>query len=125
MLDALALAAVSLALLYAALTVINLASFHVPRRAPKGARPSVSLLIPARDEAANIDAALGSALASEGVDLEVVVLDDGSTDGTARGSRPGPPATRACASRRARRCPRGGTASSARAGTSLGRPRTT
>ena len=82
MLDALALAAVSLALLYAALTVINLASFHVPPRAPKGARPSVSLLIPARDEAANIDAALGSALASEGVDLEVVVLDDGSTDGT-------------------------------------------
>ena len=82
MLTALATAVVALALLYAALTVINLLAFRVPFPAPEGARPRVSLLIPARDEAANIDAALEAALASEGVDLEVVVLDDGSTDGT-------------------------------------------
>ena len=83
MIDALATAAVSLALLYAALTAINLLAFRPPPPAPRDARPRVSLLIPARDEARNIDAALGAALASEGVDLEVVVLDDGSTDGTA------------------------------------------
>ena len=82
MIDALATAAVSLALLYAVLTTINLLAFRPPARAPAGARPSVSLLIPARDEAGKIDAALAHALASEGVDLEVVVLDDGSTDGT-------------------------------------------
>lgn len=83
MLAALAGAAVTLALLYAALTVINLLAFRAPAAPPPGARPRVSLLIPARDEARTIDDALAAALASEGVDLEVVVLDDGSTDGTA------------------------------------------
>lgn len=82
MLTALATVAVSLALLYAALTVINLLVFRPPGPAPEAARPRVSLLIPARDEAHNIDGVLSAALASEGVDLEVVVLDDGSTDGT-------------------------------------------
>jgi hypothetical protein len=42
----------------------------------------VSVLIPARNEARNIAAAVGCALASEGVELELIVLDDGSTDGT-------------------------------------------
>ncbi len=83
MIDALAIAATALALLYAGLTTINLLAFRPPPPAPAGARPRVSLLIPARDEVRTIDAALGAALASEGVDLEVVVLDDGSTDGTA------------------------------------------
>lgn len=45
--------------------------------------PRVSVLIPARDEAAGIRASLESILASRGVDLEVVVLDDHSTDDTA------------------------------------------
>ncbi|WP_043830533.1 glycosyltransferase [Muricoccus aerilatus] len=43
----------------------------------------VSVLIPARDEAANIGACLDAALASTGVAVEVLVMDDGSTDGTA------------------------------------------
>ena len=41
------------------------------------------MLIPARNEEANIAAALRSVLQSDGVDLEVIVLDDGSTDRTA------------------------------------------
>ena len=46
-------------------------------------RGSVSVLIPARDEANSIGASVGAALANREVDLEVVVLDDHSTDGTA------------------------------------------
>jgi len=42
----------------------------------------VSILVPARDEAANIAACLDAALASAGVPVEVVVMDDGSTDAT-------------------------------------------
>lgn len=42
----------------------------------------VSILIPARNEAANIEACLRAALASRGVAVEVVVADDGSEDGT-------------------------------------------
>ncbi|WP_376098867.1 glycosyltransferase [Roseomonas sp. CCTCC AB2023176] len=43
----------------------------------------VSILIPARDEAENIGTCLDAALASTGVAIEVVVMDDGSRDGTA------------------------------------------
>ena len=82
MLTLLATAAAALACLYAVVTVLNLTIYRAPRPAPPEARPGVSLLIPARDEAGNIDAALSAALSSEGVELEVVVLDDGSTDGT-------------------------------------------
>jgi hypothetical protein len=45
--------------------------------------PAISVLIPARDEEAVIGAAVKAALASRGVELEVVVLDDGSQDRTA------------------------------------------
>jgi Glycosyl transferase family 2 len=83
MLYALSHAAAVLAGLYAVLTFLNLLVFRAPPRRRGAERPAVSLLIPARDEAKNIDGALGAALASEGVKLEVVVLDDGSTDGTA------------------------------------------
>jgi cellulose synthase/poly-beta-1,6-N-acetylglucosamine synthase-like glycosyltransferase len=82
-LEILAYAALALALLPAVLTALNLAVFRAPPRSGPGPRPRVSLLIPARDEEANIGAALGAALASEGVELEVLVLDDGSTDRTA------------------------------------------
>ncbi|MDX1385839.1 MAG: glycosyltransferase, partial [Thermoanaerobaculia bacterium] len=53
------------------------------RRLPP-ARPlrPVSLLIPARNEVRNIGGAVAAALDSRGVDFEVVVLDDGSTDRT-------------------------------------------
>jgi hypothetical protein len=46
-------------------------------------RPRVSVLIPARNEERSIGAAVTSALASEGVELEVIVLDDHSDDATA------------------------------------------
>lgn len=45
-------------------------------------RPAISVLIPMRDEAANAAAACAAILASEGVTVELVVLDDGSTDAT-------------------------------------------
>jgi len=45
--------------------------------------PSVSVLIPARNEELNIRAAIESVLQSEGVNFQVLVWDDGSTDATA------------------------------------------
>jgi cellulose synthase/poly-beta-1,6-N-acetylglucosamine synthase-like glycosyltransferase len=45
--------------------------------------PPVSVLIPARDEERSIAAAVESVLASSGVEVEVIVLDDVSTDRTA------------------------------------------
>jgi hypothetical protein len=53
------------------------------RPAPAEGVPSVSVLIPARNEEANIAEAVACVLASTGVTLELCVLDDGSTDGTA------------------------------------------
>lgn len=44
--------------------------------------PRVAIILPTRDEAANIDAVLASLLAQEGVNYEVLVIDDGSTDAT-------------------------------------------
>jgi glycosyltransferase involved in cell wall biosynthesis len=49
-----------------------------PRRDP----PLVSLVIPARDEARNIERCVASALASDYPRLEVIVVDDHSSDGT-------------------------------------------
>jgi hypothetical protein len=45
-------------------------------------RPRVSVLVPARNEAASIERLIRDVLASEGIDLELVILDDDSTDGT-------------------------------------------
>ena len=57
----------------------NLRQYRRPL-APAGPQtpPSVSVLIPARDEEISIAAAVQSALASRGVDLELIVLDDHS-----------------------------------------------
>ena len=57
-----------------------------PKAPAPGAEPAgdlVSILIPARDEAAHIAACVQAALASAGVAVEVLVMDDGSRDGTA------------------------------------------
>jgi glycosyltransferase involved in cell wall biosynthesis len=70
-----------LAALPAALGVHNLR--RLPSLRGERAEGLVSVLIPARDEAANIEACIAAALASRGVAVEVVVMDDGSTDGTA------------------------------------------
>lgn len=71
-----------LSILPAALFLRNLALYRrLSERKATGA--GCSVLIPARDEEHNIAAALHSVLRSEDVDLEVIVLDDSSTDRTA------------------------------------------
>ncbi len=68
------------------MTVLNLLTW--PRRGHKGGKSpsaaSVSVLIPARDEAHTIEACLRSVLDSTVQATEVLVYDDGSTDGTAQ-----------------------------------------
>ncbi|WP_262298531.1 glycosyltransferase [Microvirga sesbaniae] len=64
------------------LALMNLSTFRAtPRHAPRG-DVLVSILIPARNEAKNIGPALEAALGSMGVPVEILVMDDGSTDGT-------------------------------------------
>ena len=73
-----------LALLVAGLTAhtaVNARLLRTPRAT--GTALSVSVLLPVRDEAGRVEACLRALLAQQGVDLEIVVLDDESTDGTA------------------------------------------
>jgi glycosyltransferase involved in cell wall biosynthesis len=49
---------------------------------PPAARGSLSVIIPARNEGPGVAAGLRSLLASKGVDLEVIAVDDRSTDET-------------------------------------------
>ena len=60
---------------------VNARLLRVPTATRTDAR--VSVLLPVRDEAPRVAACVRSLLAQSGVDLEVVVLDDGSSDGTA------------------------------------------
>ncbi|WP_338665712.1 glycosyltransferase [Pararoseomonas sp. SCSIO 73927] len=73
--------ALALAALPAGMAAANLA-LQPRAKAGPAAGTMVSVLIPARDEAANIGACLDAALASAGVDVEVLVMDDGSLDAT-------------------------------------------
>lgn len=74
--------ALVLAVFPAVIGAINLALVRAPAgRVPKGAL--VSILVPARNEAANIADCLQHALGQQGAQVEVIVMDDGSTDGTA------------------------------------------
>jgi cellulose synthase/poly-beta-1,6-N-acetylglucosamine synthase-like glycosyltransferase len=61
-------------------SAVNATLLRVPTATATPAR--VSVLLPVRDEAARVEPCLRALLAQTGVDLEVVVLDDGSTDGT-------------------------------------------
>lgn len=56
---------------------------HLRQYAPLASGPLVSVIIPARNERQNIDACVRSILATAYVPLEVIVVDDRSTDGTA------------------------------------------
>ncbi|MES2570433.1 MAG: glycosyltransferase family A protein [Verrucomicrobiota bacterium] len=72
------------ALLPALLFAANLRLYLPPGPVTNPGEVQVSVLIPARNEAANIEEALASVLdAAEGVICEVIVLDDASTDQTA------------------------------------------
>ena len=78
--------ALSTALLAAALLVALANLLTAPRLERAGAprrRPRVSLLVPARDEEANLAAHLPAWLALDYPELEILVLDDDSSDGTA------------------------------------------
>jgi glycosyltransferase involved in cell wall biosynthesis len=81
---AFAVASMLCAITPAVLFVMNLRRYRVPAlpTASEKKMPGISVLIPARDEAHGIEAAVASVLASEGVTFEVVVMDDSSTDGT-------------------------------------------
>lgn len=85
-LELVALVALVLAAIPAGLFVVNL-SFYRPLSKRSGQpvrRQALSVLIPARNEERNIRTTLEAALANLGCDFEVVVLDDHSTDATAR-----------------------------------------
>jgi hypothetical protein len=62
------------------LAVWNLTLYRRPDAASRC--PRLSVLIPARNEERNIAEAVQAVLANEGVALELIVLDDGSTDRT-------------------------------------------
>jgi 4,4'-diaponeurosporenoate glycosyltransferase len=78
------------------LVLVGLASgcfaFFYTRRVPKvlnaeAKLPSVSIVIPARNEAANLPRLLESLRAQEGLEMEWIVVDDHSTDATAEIAR--------------------------------------
>lgn len=77
----LGLVALALAALSAVIAGLNLMILRPPE-APGSDDTLVSILIPARDEAARIGAALDAARASVGVAIEILVMDDGSSDAT-------------------------------------------
>ena len=47
------------------------------------ARPGISVIVPCRNEARNLGECLRSMLAQDCPPMEIIVIDDGSTDGSA------------------------------------------
>jgi chlorobactene glucosyltransferase len=56
---------------------------HLDSYAPRTRGPLISIIIPARDEAANIETCLRSVLGTTYESIEIIVVDDRSSDGTA------------------------------------------
>ncbi len=84
MLPILVMMALFLAGVPAVLLTVNLPLFRAPDPgAPGGRVPELSVLIPSRNEADHIGAAMQSVLANQDVTLELIVLNDQSTDATA------------------------------------------
>jgi hypothetical protein len=79
----LAILALILAAVPALLFLANLWVYRPAPSPPAEDSPPVSVLIPARNEERSIASAVESALASRGVTVEVLVLDDHSEDSTA------------------------------------------
>lgn len=77
----LAVVGLVLAAIPALLTAANLRVFRTAPAAGPATAP-VSVLVPARNEAAAIGRLMDDVLASKNLDLELVILDDESTDGT-------------------------------------------
>jgi glycosyltransferase involved in cell wall biosynthesis len=85
MILALSIAGIVIAIVPAATFLINLPRFACDASASDRRKPqstSVSILIPARNEAEGIERSIRAALASRDVEVEVLVLDDDSSDGT-------------------------------------------
>ncbi len=69
-------------------TAVNAALLRRPLAVPPPSAERVSALLPVRDEAHQVGGCLAALLSSTAVpDLEVLVLDDGSRDGTAEAAR--------------------------------------
>jgi hypothetical protein len=83
MLEILATVGLALAALPAALALTNLPLLRRPQAAGRESLPPVSILIPARNEQRHIERSVRAALASRGIDVEVLVMNDHSTDRTA------------------------------------------
>ena len=83
MLPILVIMALLLAGVPAALLTVNLSLFRAPEPGTShGHAPELSVLIPARNEADHIRAAMQSVLANQDVTLELIILNDQSTDAT-------------------------------------------
>ena len=67
----------------ALLFLFNQFFYRAPPSRPRYTGDPISVLIPARDEEASIAAAVEHALATRGVEIEIIVLDDASSDSTA------------------------------------------
>jgi len=80
--DTLALIALVLAAIPCGLFLLNLLVYRPLADQKSGKAEPISVLIPARNEEKNIRATLAAVLANRGVEFEVIVLDDHSTDGT-------------------------------------------
>ena len=78
----LAWAGAALATLALVMTLLNLLLWPRAGRAGQGTRPATSVLVPARDEEATLDALLTSVVSQLGPQDEVIVCDDGSRDRT-------------------------------------------